>query len=655
MAFQRIRPGSHPATDLQGSTAGLDDIDQDDPQKDSFFKGHPQQINKKSAISRRAVLALSLAGLLMVLFSAKTLYPASFGGRGSYGNRGGKRLPQDDMTRLPDRSFPVDEKFLLMDYSPWLGFNNMRYMIERGLYLADLLNRTLVLPTLLRIRQCSDEDICAETATPLDLSAIGHNPQESTLSLDLGYFIDLDHLWRTTQGRVIAFDLFMERAAGFPRGISLVDSEFGAQVSFWQDVQEKHKGGPWPLESEARYSALDEDEEEEQDEAAERTPKPQRQSSRGVFRIQRSAWDLTEQEDLSLIDNLVRNALVDNLEVPSHESQVIRAKDGTDRQKRTFFAFSDVRGGGLDKIVQWSVDFQYQDQRFTPDLSSCQLPVEEASVEAIPWEARFPSFATCRIENYVGLKQELGPIQDRILSIEGQFHTTGWVPMIYSSLADAERYRDMSIRSLQYAPAVQDAAEYMLATLQNMVMERQAIDAGTKGNSPSAAWFKLSMHVRRGDFVTDKYGWQDFGNRWMGDLVKEAVETVFPHQVHSATKGQPPTIGFYMATDETSPSILDSFHSLGAILFEDLIDKNFEDRYRHLLAYDDWIGLVEQLVCAQAHSFYGTMTSSFTSGIANMRIGLRAQDPSQRYDTSYFIKAGGPTLTPEQLAQDEDE
>lgn len=36
-----------------------------------------------------------------------------------------------DLTVLPIRTYPADEKFLLMDYSPWLGFNNMRYSCTR--------------------------------------------------------------------------------------------------------------------------------------------------------------------------------------------------------------------------------------------------------------------------------------------------------------------------------------------------------------------------------------------------------------------------------------------------------------------------------------------------------------------------------------------
>lgn len=99
-------------------------------------------------------------------------------------------------------------------------------MLERGIYLASLLNRTFVIPTHLRIRQCSDETICAQTASPLDLTSIGHNPQGSTLALDLGYFIDLDNLSHQTNGRVIDFRTFMEQIVKVPPGTALIDSQF---------------------------------------------------------------------------------------------------------------------------------------------------------------------------------------------------------------------------------------------------------------------------------------------------------------------------------------------------------------------------------------------------------------------------------------------
>lgn len=33
-----------------------------------------------------------------------------------------------DMTTLPPRTYASDEKYFILEYSPWLGFNNMRYI-----------------------------------------------------------------------------------------------------------------------------------------------------------------------------------------------------------------------------------------------------------------------------------------------------------------------------------------------------------------------------------------------------------------------------------------------------------------------------------------------------------------------------------------------
>jgi hypothetical protein len=38
-----------------------------------------------------------------------------------------------DMTTLPSRSYALDEKYFILEYSPWLGFNNMRYTLQKKL------------------------------------------------------------------------------------------------------------------------------------------------------------------------------------------------------------------------------------------------------------------------------------------------------------------------------------------------------------------------------------------------------------------------------------------------------------------------------------------------------------------------------------------
>jgi len=267
-------------------------------------------------------------------------------------------------------------------------------------------------------------------------------------------------------------------------------------------------------------------------------------------------------------------------------------------------------------------------------------------VENIPWEARFPAFATCRIEHYIGLKQESGRVSDRMISIEGQFHTAGWIPIIYSSIEGAQKYRTMATTFLRYTPTVQEAAEYMIGRLKVVVRERQGIHmaAWYDGDLSVSSWFRLSRHVGRGDFMVDKHGWQKVDDAWMRSLVREAVESVFSSpDLNSRSVSQ--EIGFYVATDESSPQVIDYFHTLGGILFEDLIDASFERRFGHLVVYDDWVGLVG------ASHFYGAMTSSFTSGIVNMRVAMDQKNnlkgDSNHASFAYLIKEGGPIPTAE--------
>lgn len=124
-------------------------------------------------------------------------------------------------------------------------------MIERGLYLASLLNRTLILSNYLRLRSCSsfDESICAQTATYLTPgSANSRNDQGSVFALDLGYFFDLPHLAERMQGRVIGFREFMEEVVGAEEEMlgRLRDVGFGAQVFFAlrnKKYSGEHRGG----------------------------------------------------------------------------------------------------------------------------------------------------------------------------------------------------------------------------------------------------------------------------------------------------------------------------------------------------------------------------------------------------------------------------
>ncbi|KAF9085639.1 hypothetical protein BGX29_001846 [Mortierella sp. GBA35] len=305
-------------------------------------------------------------------------------------------------------------------------------MTERGLYLADLLNRTLVLPSNLRIRHC------AYTATYLNPRTMSRNDQNSTFALDLGYFFDLPHLAEKAQGRVIDFRTFMYEVVGAKPETQLwdVDVDYGIQV--FRTLRSKTRPdyfGPRVIRRNNRVVA-GESSDDRKDGGREIVLKT----------VQRKSWDRPRDLSRTFITNLIRNGLVDTLEDygPSEHDQV--QEDGSVNVNRIFYAFGDVQGGGVGWIVNWSVQFQYKqvggddkktasdtagagvpssDSKGRPLLDICRPPVEDPSADQIPWESRFLGFATCHIDNYVGLAQELGSVDADILSVEGQLHTTG--------------------------------------------------------------------------------------------------------------------------------------------------------------------------------------------------------------------------------------
>lgn len=58
---------------------------------------------------------------------------------------------------------------VLMDGNDKLGFNNMRYIIETGLLHAQLLNRTLILPSFLYGRDCEQGLECTNVWNEVNL------------------------------------------------------------------------------------------------------------------------------------------------------------------------------------------------------------------------------------------------------------------------------------------------------------------------------------------------------------------------------------------------------------------------------------------------------------------------------------------------------
>ncbi|KAI8596514.1 hypothetical protein EDD21DRAFT_419603 [Dissophora ornata] len=210
-------------------------------------------------------------------------------------------------------------------------------------------------------------------------------------------------------------------------------------------------------------------------------------------------------------------------------------------------------------IVERPLDFMHrckdeteESYEATPLLgsSSCRYPIEDPDVEQIPWESRFLAFASCRIENYVGLEQELDPVSARILSIEGQYHTTGWISIISSSVEDARSQGNREIKTWTTTPTIEQTR---LGYFCRCMCAEHHSSADKQSSGP---------------------------------------------------------------TDEPSPRVIGYFHSLGAILFEDLIDASFEERFGHLLVCDDWIGWSSQRSAHEQSDFMAPRPAGLPAGLS---------------------------------------
>jgi hypothetical protein len=90
---------------------------------------------------------------------------------------------------------------------------------------------------------------------------------------------------------------------------------------------------------------------------------------------------------------------------------------------------------------------------------------------------------------------------------------------------------------------------------------------------------------------------------------------------------------FYLVTDIRSHEQLDHMRAMGAVLWADVVKTPavVEALQQHpvvasMLGYDDYVGLIEQMVCAQARVFIGTQCSPYTGAILNLRLKLRGDD-----------------------------
>lgn len=190
-----------------------------------------------------------------------------------------------------------------------------------------------------------------------------------------------------------------------------------------------------------------------------------------------------------------------------------------------------------------------------------------------------------------------------LLHLDGTPHKIGVTPFVWADADAAAAAQADWEQAVVYTPTVVAYAE----AVRNELLKQ------------ANAKTYVCVHLRRGDFVSA--GW----------LGKAADLTLVRDNVAAAMQ---PGEAFYLATDESDEGTLADLRKLGAKRWPDMTAAVQAEAARQggtaatFIGFEDYVGLVEQMVCGKARLFLGSQCSSFTGGILNLRRRLVG-------DTSY--------------------
>lgn len=199
--------------------------------------------------------------------------------------------------------------------------------------------------------------------------------------------------------------------------------------------------------------------------------------------------------------------------------------------------------------------------------------------------------------------------------------------MRFSEESSRIRFATMVVHSFIFTPEILGLAEVIAGRMREL--------------NDGRLW--MGAHMRRGDFV--RLGWamestpeahvQRVKTRLeSGREILEHISNLATYDLHGTkpdleqiTLSPPlPDDYFYVATDERGPEALETIRDAGAVLMMDLLTMEDRRDFGWPLIFTDVMALVEQAVLFHSAFFYGHAMSSLAGVITNMR-AARGADP----------------------------
>ncbi|KAG1884440.1 hypothetical protein F4604DRAFT_1574879 [Suillus subluteus] len=495
--------------------------------------------------------------------------------------------------------------FYARDYSLWLGWNNMRYIIETAVLHGRILNRTTIIPSYVYARACEfDSSVCAAYATMVNRGdATGKDewrqlPVEKQMAwrIPVSLMFDLTHL-RETHAVITVSDYLrlhnisvdVETTNGrwdtdlYHRGVNIF-SDSKVEPSLYVIKNEWYDAGV------IRVDQL-----------------PQTMRERGGWNIthgQVGSWAIAEKTPLS---KALHDAMTSGASVLDWDTVLVVVGDNNDPIETES---SSTSAGGIASALEengWEVLYTYGGVCGSDATKDVVVPIREAAPRNL----------------LRGLYEDFGFIEQDVVLLRGEVHS-GRKPgaLKFTTLESRERYTQTVLYDFRLTDNVIELADQ----LSNRMVEK----AGGR------MW--MGAHMRRGDFATLKWAMEPSFKAHLARVKRHLRDgrdiLQFVHRGPLYTYKVPPGQAdrtpllldppadhdpFYIATDERDPTNLTYLRSQGAVLISDLLTIDDRRTFGWSLMLTDVLSVVEQATLAHAAYFYAHAYSSVAGGVVNLR------------------------------------
>ncbi|KAG8905648.1 hypothetical protein FRB99_008489 [Tulasnella sp. 403] len=491
------------------------------------------------------------------------------------------------------------------DYSVWLGWNNMRYIIEASLLQARLLNRTLILPSFVYARACEKEnEKCAAIATMVNRNdATGVNEwrnrplaKQMAWRVPMEVMLDLPHLRQTHN--VLLLREYLQ--------LNGMDPNLEQSTGQWSNDYIGKKTG-----SDKRMTAAAIRNEDFDPHPVVRVDSLSRMAKSPVLNM----TEVMQQPVYGILMHKLGNDLV----LEWQEARVAMAPFMTNVQ-------SDDELEELLAENGWSTLYTYAGEMGMEFQKSVVEPIRQVVPRS-------------RLRGWV---EDYDTIDVDTLVLRGETHLRRKPGnMLFTTTSERDEFSRTVLYHLRPVESVRYVAKKAARRMQEMVGGRM--------------W--MAGHMRRGDFVSE--GWTEDGvkrhfyvlqNRiHMGRNVLVDIAASQELQPFDVPDVKPDTtqltlappertdrqvilsvpipypkliissfFRFFMATDERSPQSLAHFKTYGAVLIHDLLTPEELGEYKWFLL-TDVLALVEQAVLGRSYYLYCHAMSSVAGGAVNLR------------------------------------